>query len=122
MKLWIPPSRYAFYLFVMMYNSPCVRNSCWRCSQAYDLEYESLSENLQEVMSRVINVRRSLDDANAQAWADAEEAERLQGQLRSAAEAHDAAVQEHDVAKDECEAAVRERDEVVLCLNTTASL
>ena len=56
---------------------------------------------------QVITARRSLDDANAQARADAEEVERLRGQLRSAAVAHDAAVRERDAAKDEREAAVR---------------
>ena len=47
---------------------PCVSEIYdWRCSQARDLEYESLSRKLQEVTSRVITVRRSLDDQNAQA-------------------------------------------------------
>ena len=93
---------------------PCVSEIYdWRCSQARDLEYESSSRRLQEATSRVIVMHRSLDDANTQARADAEEAERLRGQLRSAAEARDAAVQERDAAKGEREATVRERDAAV---------
>ena len=77
-----------------------------------------MSRKLQEATSRVITVRRSVDNANIQARADAEEAERLRGQLRSAAEAQAAAVREHDTAKDEHEVAVWERNVAVLGLNT----
>ena len=52
--------------------------------------------------------------------ADTEEAEQLPGQLRSAAEARDAAVRECDATKDDREAAIRECDEAVLGLNTAA--
>ena len=62
----------------------------------------------------MITVRRSLDDANAQARADTEEAEHLPGQLRSAAEARDAAVWERGATKDDREAAIWECDEAVL--------
>ena len=100
---------------------PCVSEIYdWHCSQARDQEYESLSRKLREATSRVITVCRSLDDANAQVRADAEEAERLRGQLRSAVEAHDVAVGERDATKDEREAVIREHDEVVLGLNTAA--
>ncbi|KAG2537488.1 hypothetical protein PVAP13_9NG300773 [Panicum virgatum] len=67
-----------------------VRAGLPRRGLARNLEYESSSRRLQEVTSRVIVVHRSLDDANTQARADAEEAERLRGQLRSAAEARGA--------------------------------
>ena len=63
-------------------------------------------------------MHRSLDDANTQARADAEEAERLRGQLQSAMEAQAAAVWERDTAKDEREVAVWERNVAVLGLNT----
>ena len=68
----------------------------------------------------VITARRSLDDANALARADAEEVERLRGQLLLAAEAHDAVVRERDAAKHEREAAVHECDEAVQGLDTAA--
>ena len=76
-----------------------------------------MSRKLQDLASQVIALRRPLDDAKTRAQVGMEGTARLQGQLRSVAEARDAAERECDAAKDECEVAARERDVAVWVLD-----
>ena len=80
-----------------------------------------MSRKLQDLASQVIALRRPLDDAKTRAQVGMEGTARLQGQLRSVAEARDAAERECDAAKDECEVAARERDVAVWSLMPPSS-